>query len=110
MKHKVDVLLHALEEVSWQLDNSTISSLASFVALICTMGSDESHDPPPKPSVVFTTDELKNSMAINLPPQSHRRHQFQLASLITSRQMTVLTPQETRMALGFLQAKSTQWQ
>jgi hypothetical protein len=59
MKHKVDVLLHALEEVSQWSDNSTISSLASLVASICMMGSDKYHDSPPKPSVVFTTDKLK---------------------------------------------------
>ncbi len=60
MKHKIDVLLHALEEVSRWSDNSTISSLASLVALIHMMGSEEFHEPSPKPStVVFMTDKFK---------------------------------------------------
>ena len=41
------------------MDNSTISSLASLVTSIHMMGSNESRDPPPKPSVVFTTDKFK---------------------------------------------------
>jgi hypothetical protein len=57
MKHKVDILLTALEEVSKHSDNSTISSLASVVASIRTMGSDEQTGIPPKPSVVFTASK-----------------------------------------------------
>ncbi len=37
MKHKIDVLLHDLEEVLRRSDNSTISSLALLVASICTI-------------------------------------------------------------------------
>jgi septation ring formation regulator EzrA len=48
MKHKIDVLLHALEEVSRWPDNSTISSLASLVASIRTISSDELNESPPK--------------------------------------------------------------
>jgi hypothetical protein len=60
MKHKFEVLLLALEEVSKHSDNSTISSLASLVASIRMIGSDDSpEDPPPKPSVVFTTNKTR---------------------------------------------------
>jgi hypothetical protein len=62
MKHKIDVLLHVLEEVSRRLDNSTISSLASLVASICTIGSDELNESPPKPStMVFMADGAKKA-------------------------------------------------
>ena len=71
MKHKIDVLLHALEEVSRWSDNSTISSLASLVASICTIGSDELNESPPKPStMVFMADECKEGHGDQIPVDS----------------------------------------
>jgi hypothetical protein len=71
MKHKIDVLLHALEEVSSWLDDSTISSLASLVASIHTISSDELNESPPKPStVVLMADECKEGHGDQIPVYS----------------------------------------
>jgi hypothetical protein len=71
MKHKIDVLLHALEEVSRWLDNYTISSLALLVASIHTIGPDELNKSPPKPStVVFMADECKEGHSDQIPADS----------------------------------------
>jgi hypothetical protein len=69
--NKIDVLLHALEEVSRWSDNSTISSLASLVASIHMIGSDELNESSPKPStMVLMADECKECHGDQVPVDS----------------------------------------
>jgi hypothetical protein len=55
---QLDVLCTVIDEASKHSDNSTLSSLASEVSSICTMGSAESDGIPPKPSAVFANPEM----------------------------------------------------